>query len=189
MKNIIGNTLCFIALFFLFSFYGCRTSKNSVVKEKITIEKSGLKINKIDSTAEVIKDVQMKEFDSKSWVEVSNDFDFTFNGQNNEDLFEVIKTDNGYQFKGKGSATYKGSETKKDLINSTENSSFENLQTNIKSNSKLKLLSKENQSKTDKSKINKSTGFNLNFTILSIVIGSVALVLLWKFGFPKVKNK
>lgn len=189
MKSIIGNILCVLALFFICSFYGCRTSKNSVVKEKNTIEKSGLKINKIDSTAEVIKDVQMKEFDSKSWVEVSNDFDFTFNGQNNEDLFEVIKTDNGYQFRGKGSATYKGSETKKDLINSTENSSFENSQTNIKSNSKLEHISNEKESKIDKTKKNKTTGFNLNFTILSIVIGSVALVLLWKFGFPKVKNK
>lgn len=189
MKSIIGNILCVLALFFICSFYGCRTSKSSLFKESISIDKSDIKINKIDSVADIVRDLQSKEFNSKNLFEVSNDFDFTFNGQNNEDLFEVIKTDNGYQFKGKGSATYKGSETKKKLTKSTENSSFENSLSNIKSNSKLEHLSKENQSKTDKSKINKSTGFNLNFTILLIIIGSVALVLLWKFGFPKVKNK
>ena len=60
MKSQIGNTLCFISLFLIFSLYGCRTVKNSVTKEKTLTEKSELNIEKFDSISKIDKNKQNK---------------------------------------------------------------------------------------------------------------------------------
>lgn len=184
-KSKIGNIFCFLSLLLLVSFYGCRTSKNSVIKEKVSIEKSDLKIEKFDSISKIVKDNFLLKIDSSSWKEASSQFDFTFSGESNEDEFEFIKTENGYKFKGKGTVNYKGSEKSKDSAKIQNQTEITNEKTDVKKNGTTEIKSEENQTKIDKDKENKTVGFNWNFTILLIVLGVTSLILLWKFGLPK----
>lgn len=167
----------FLAILFVFAIiFNCRTAKSSVTKEKVSIEKSELKIDKFDSVSKIVKDNFLLKIDSSSWKEVSNQFDFTFSGESNEDEFEFIKTENGYKFKGKGTVNYKGSEKSKDstkIYNQKENV---NEKTDVRKNGTTEIKSKENQTKIDKNKQNKSVGFNWNFTIILIVGLVVSIV-------------
>lgn len=173
----------------LFLIIGCRTSKSVVEKHKESFSKEEFQLNKFDSVSKIIKDNFSLKVDSSNWKEVSNQFDFTFKGESNEDEFEFIKTDNGFKFKGKGTATYKGSSNYGDSTTIKNKTEQINENSDIKKNEVNQSKVDESKSKVDKNKENKSTGFNWNFTILLIVIGSVVLILLWKFGLPKLKNK
>lgn len=187
-RNIVSATTMFIALLLLVSSYGCRTSRSTVEKSKEIINKSELKINKIDSVSKVIKTNKITNFDSISWNNYFKQYDISYNGTTLEDYGTIEKTDKGWRFTGKVNVNLKGSENKGDSINKTVQSENINEVANIKSNSKKQNQVDESKSKVDKKKENKSTGFNWNFTIVLIIIGSVALFLFWKFGLPKLKD-
>lgn len=173
----------------LFLITGCRTSKNIVEKSKESISKSEIKLNKVDSVAKIIKSNKITNFDSITWFNYFNQYDISYSGTSVDDFGTLEKTENGFKFTGKLNVSLKGSESKGDSIKLKEQSENMNENTSIKFNSKAELKVNESKSKVNKKKENKSTGFNWNFTILIIIIGLVALVLLWKFGLPKVKSK
>ncbi|WP_312922505.1 hypothetical protein [Empedobacter brevis] len=173
----------------LFLIIGCRTSKNIVEKSKESISKSEIKLNKVDSVAKVDKTNKITNFDSITWSNYFNQYDISYSGTSADDFGTLEKTENGFKFSGKLNVTLKGSESKGDSIKLKEQSENMNENISVKTNSKTESSSKKSESKVDKKKENKSTGFNWNFTILLIIIGSIALVLFWKFGLPKLKSK
>ena len=187
-KSITGNILCFVALFFLFSFYGCRTTKNSVIKEKVLIEKSELEINKFDSVSKIDKINKINNSFQSRQTDFKQNLDISFNGLTNDDEFEFKFTENGFTAKGKGSVNQKSETNKKDSATSNKVDEVQKENSDIHKNRVTEIKSEENLSKINKDKQNKSVGFNWNFTILLIVIGAVALILLWKFGLPKFKK-
>ncbi|WP_353166459.1 hypothetical protein [Empedobacter brevis] len=158
-------------------------------KSKESVSKSDIKINKIDSIAKVIKTNKITDFDSITWSNYFNQYDISYSGTAVDDFGTFEKTENGFKFSGKLNVSLKGSESKGDSLKLKEQIENINENTSIKSNSKTELKSNESKSIVDKKKENKSTGFNWNFTIVLIIIGSVTLILLWKFGLPKLKSK
>lgn len=188
-RNLISLTTMFMALLLLIIAYGCRTSKSVIEKHKESFSKEELQINKFDSVSKINK---LKNIDN-SFQSQQTDFkqklDISFNGLNNDDEFEFKFTENGFIAKGKGSINQKTETNKKDSISSNKVDEIFKESSDIRKNYVNQNKVDETNSKVDKNKENKSTGFNWNFTILLIVIGSMALILLWKFGLPKVKNK
>lgn len=173
----------------LFLIIGCRTSKNIVEKSKESSSKSEIKLNKVDSIVKIAKTNKITNFDSITWSNYFNIYDISYFGTSADDFGTLEKTENGFKFSGKLNVSLKGSESKGDSIKLKEQSENMNENTSIKSNLKTELKSNESKSNVDKKKENKSTGFNWNFTILIIIIGLVALVLLWKFGLPKFRKR
>lgn len=166
----------------------CRTSKSSVIKEKVSIEKSELKNEKFDSISKIDKIKKIDNSFQSQWFEFWNKYDASFNGTSNEDTFELTFTENGFTAKGKGSVNLKSETNKKDAVSNNKVDEITNEKADVKKNGITEIKSEENQSKIDKDKQNESRGFNWNFTILLIVVGVVSLVLLWKFGLPKLKK-
>lgn len=168
----------------LFLITGCRTSKNIVEKSKESISKSEMKLNKVDSVAKVDKTNKIDNSFQSQFSDYKEKLDISFNGLSNEDSFELTFTENGFKVKGKGSVN------KKTEINKKDSSANNKVDKVLKDNSEVRKNEvnqskiEESKSNVDKKKENKSTGFNWNFTILIIIIGLVALVLLWKFGLP-----
>ncbi|MDM1073696.1 hypothetical protein HX001_14495 [Empedobacter brevis] len=188
-RKISSAATMFIALLLLISTYGCRTSKSVVEKHKENFSKEELQLNKFDSLANVIKTNNITNFDSITWSTYFNQYDISYSGTLTDDFGTLEKIENGFKFTGKLNVSLKGSESKGDSIKLKEQSENINENTSIKSNSKNELKSNESKSNVDKKKENKSTGFNWNLTILLIIIGSLALVLLWKFGLPKFRKR
>ncbi|WP_312552865.1 hypothetical protein [Empedobacter brevis] len=171
----------------LFLIIGCRTSKNVVEKSKESTSKSEIKLNKVDSVAKVIKTNNITNFDSITWSTYFNQYDISYSGTSTDDFGTFEKTENGFKFSGKLNVSLKGSESKSDSSKLKEQSENIKEYISVKSNSKTELQSNESKSKVDKSKENKSNGFNWNFTIILIVGVVVSLVLFWKSGLPKLK--
>ena len=188
-RNISSVTTMFIALLLLISTYGCRTSKSIVEKHKESFSKEELQLNKFDSVAKIDKLNKIDNSFQSQQTDFKQKLDFSFNGLSNDDIFEFQFTDNGFIAKGKGSINQKSETNKKD---STSNNKVDEI---FKENSTVHKSEvnqnkvEESKSKVDKKKENKSIGFNWNFTIVLIIIGSVALFLFWKFGLPKLKRK
>lgn len=189
MKRFIGNILCFVALFLLFSFYGCRTSKSSVTKEKVSIEKSELKTDKFDSVSKIDKLEKIDNSFQSQWSDFKQKLDISFNGLSNDDEFEFKFTENGFTAKGKGSINQKTETNKKD---STANNKVDKIfkeNSNIQKNEVNQNKVEESKSKVDKNKENKSSGPSFNSTIIITIAVVVTLILLWKFGLPKFKKR
>ena len=187
-KSKIGNIFCFLSMLLIVVFYGCRTSKNSVTKEKIEIEKSELKIDMFDSVSKVDKLTRIDNSFQSQKTDYKQKLDISFNGLTNDDEFEFKFTENGFIAKGKGSVNQKNETNKKDSATNSKADEIQKENSTVRKNGTIQIKSKESQTKTDKNKQNESTGFNFNFTILLIVVGVVSLVLLWKFGLPKLKK-
>lgn len=187
-KSKIGNVFCFLSLLLLVSFYGCRTSKSSVTKEKFSIEKSELKINKFDSITKIDKINKVDNSFQSQQTDFKQKLDISFNGLTNDDEFEFKFTENGFTAKGKGSVNQKSETNKKDSTTNNKVNEVSKENSDVRKNGTTEIKSKENQTKIDKDKENKSVGFNWNFTIVMIILGAVALILFWKFGLPKIRK-
>ena len=180
-RSIIKRIGLFITvLFTFFLISNCRTSKNEVVKEKIQINKEKIQINKIDSTAKVIKNNKILESDSISWNNFFKDYTINYNGVSNEDSFEVIRTDQGFRFQGKGNATLKEQTNKSDSINNKVKSEEINEDVNIKSDSKSEYNLDEDYFSKDKHHEDSSSGFNWNFTIILIIVICLSIYLFYR---------
>lgn len=186
MKRFIGNVLCFLALFLVVISYGCRTSKSTVEKHKESFSKEEIQLNNFDSVSKIDKLNKIDNSFQSQWSEFWNKYDASFNGLTNEDVFELTFTENGFTAKGKGSVNLKSESNKKDSITSNKVDEIFKESSDIRKNEVKQNKVDESKSKVDKNKENKSTGFNWNFTFFLIFIGLVALVLLWKFGLPKL---
>jgi len=187
-KSKIGNVFCFLSLLLLVSFYGCRTSKNSVIKEKVSIEKSDLKIEKFDSVSKIDKISKIDNSFQSQQTDFKQKLDISFNGLSNDDSFEFQFTENGFIAKGKGSVNQKTETSKKD--SATNKKVDETLKENsdIRKNEVNQNKVNESKSKVDKNKKNKSFGPSFNTTIIITIAVVVILILLWKFGLPKLKD-
>ncbi|HAR71847.1 MAG TPA: hypothetical protein DCR77_00355 [Flavobacteriaceae bacterium] len=173
----------------LFIILGCRTSKNIVEKSKESISKSEIKINKVDSVVKIDKLTKIDNSFQSQLSDFKEKLDISFNGLSNDDEFEFKFTENGFTAKGKGSVNQKTETNKKDsTVNNKVDETFKE-NSDIKKNEVNQNKVDESKSKVDKKKENKSTGFNWNFTIVLIIIGTVAVILFWKFGLPKLKSK
>lgn len=189
MKTFIGNVLCFLALFLVVISYGCRASKSTVEKHKESFSKEEFQLNKFDSISKIDKLNKIDNSFQSQWSDFKQKLDISFNGLSNDDEFEFKFTENGFTAKGKGSINQKTETNKKD---STANNKVDKIlkeNSTIQKNETNQNKVDESKSKVDKKKENKSTGFNWNFTIVLIVGVVVSLVLLWKFGLPKLKRK
>ena len=187
-KSKIGNVFCLLSMLLIVVFYGCRTSKNSVVKEKIEIKKSELLIDKFDSVSKIDKFNKIDHSFQSKQTDFKQKLDISFNGLTNDDEFEFKFTENGFIAKGKGYVNQKSETNKKDSVTDNKVNEIHKENSTILKNGTVQTKSEENQSKIDKDKQSQSRGFNWNFTILLIAIGVVALILLWKFGLPKFRK-
>lgn len=168
-------------LLILFTLSNCRTAKTQVEKMKEDFKKAEFVKYKHDSisTIEKLKSIEILKEDT--WKEFWNIYEVNFTGDSNEDEFEIIKTDEGYKFKGKGTAAIKNNS------NSGQNKSIDSeseKQTNnvlINSESEKKDEVKQSSSTINKSKTSTSTGFNWNFTIVIIVAVAVGLYLTYRY--------
>lgn len=185
MKSQIGNTLCFISLFLIFSLYGCRTVKNSVTKEKTLTEKSELNIEKFDSISKIDKQNKIETSFNSNWFEFWNKYDASFNGLSNEDTFELNFTENGFTAKGKGSVNLKSETNKKDSVSNNKADEIQKENSTIRKNETIEINSEENEIKIDKNKQNKSVGLSFNITIIIAIGVIIVSCLFWKFGLPK----
>ncbi|MGV0854755.1 hypothetical protein ACTS9E_04065 [Empedobacter brevis] len=139
--------------------------------------------------AKVIKTNKITDFDSITWSTYFNQYDISYSGTSTDDFGTFEKTENGFKFSGKLNVSMKGSESKGDSVKLKEQSENIKEDISVKSNSKTELKSNESKSKVDKKKVNKSTGFNWNFTIVLVFGIVVSLVLFWKFGLPKFRKR
>lgn len=187
-RKISSAVTMFIALLLLISAYGCRTSKSAIEKHKESFSKEELQLNKFDSVSKIDKLNKVDNSFQSQWSEFWSKYDASFNGLTNEDTFELTFNENGFTAKGKGSVNLKSESNKKDSTSSNKVDEILKENSSIQKNEVNQNKIDESKSKVDKNKQNQSTGFNLNFTILLIIIGSVGLVLLWKFGLPKLKK-
>ena len=148
-----------------------------------------LQINKFDSVSKIDKLKKIDNFFKSKQTDFKQKLEVSFNGLSNDDIFEFQFTDNGFIAKGKGSINQKTETNKKDSI--SNNKVDESLKENstVQKNEINQNTVDESKLKIDKNKQNQSTGFNWNFTIVIIVGVIVSLVLLWKFGLPKIKSK
>ena len=167
----------------------CRTSKSSVIKEKVSIEKSELKNEKFDSISKIDKIKKIDNSFQSQWSEFWNKYDASFNGLSNEDTFELIFTDNGFTAKGKGSVNLKSETSKKDSATNKKVDEILKENSDIKKNEVNQSKVDESKSEVDKNKENKSFGPSFNSTIIITITVVVILVLFWKFGLPKSKKR
>lgn len=187
-RNVISTITMFIALLLLISAYGCRTSKSVVEKHKESFSKEEIQLNKFDSVTKIDKLNKIDNSYKSQWSEFKQKLDISFNGLSNDDEFEFKFTENGFTAKGKGSINQKTETNKKD---STANNKVDKI---FKENSKIKKNEvnqnkvDESKSKVDKNKENKSFGPSFNTTIIITIAVVIILILLWKFGLPKLKK-
>ena len=187
-RKITSATTMFIALLLLVSFYGCRTSKSVVEKHKESFSKGELQINKFDSVSKIDKLEKIDNSFQSQWSDFKQKLDISFNGLSNDDEFEFKFTENGFIAKGKGSINQKTETNKKD---STANNKVDKIfkeNSNIQKNEVKQNQVDESKSKVDKDKENKSFGPSFNSTIIITIAVIVTLILLWKFGLPKLKK-
>ena len=189
MKTFIGNILCFLALFLVVISYGCRTSKSTAEKHKESFSKEELQINRLDSVTKVIKTNKITNFDSIGWNNYFKQYDISYNGTTLEDFGKIEKTDKGWKFSGKLNVNLKEDSNSGDFATIKNQSENINENTDIKSDLKNKNKVDESKSKVDKNKENKNFGPSFNSTIIITISVVVILILLWKFGLPKIKNK
>lgn len=188
MKTFIGNVLCFLALFLVVIFYGCRTSKSTVEKHKESFSKEEVQLNKFDSASKIDSVSKIDNSFQSQWSDFKQKLDISFNGLSNDDEFEFKFTENGFIAKGKGSINQKTETNKKD---STANNKVDKIfkeNSNIQKNEVNQNKVEESKSKVDKNKENKSSGPSFNSTIIITIAVVVTLILLWKFGLPKLKK-
>lgn len=188
MKTFIGNVLCFLALFLVVIFYGCRTSKSTVEKHKESFSKEEVQLNKFDSASKIDSVSKIDNSFQSQWSDFKQKLDISFNGLSNDDEFEFKFTENGFTAKGKGSINQKTETNKKD---STANNKVDKIfkeNSNIQKNEVKQNKVDESKSKVDKDKQNKSFGPSFNSTIIITIAVVLTLILLWKFGLPKLKK-
>ncbi|WP_291076327.1 MULTISPECIES: hypothetical protein [unclassified Empedobacter] len=188
MKTFIGNVLCFLALFLVVISYGCRTSKSTVEKHKESFSKEEFQLNKFDSISKIDKLNKIDNSFQSQWSDFKQKLDISFNGLSNDDEFEFKFTENGFTAKGKGSINQKTETNKKD---STANNKVDKIfkeNSNIQKNEVKQNKVDESKSKVDKDKQNKSFGPSFNSTIIITIAVVLTLILLWKFGLPKLKK-
>lgn len=171
----------FLILFTCLGISCCRTAKNEVVKEKIAQEKKEIKQETIDS--EIINDEKFSEQKSivDEWKFFWETYGISYNGTSAEDEFEVIKTETGYKFKGKG--TFNSSTENKNTTETNTTETDKLLQEQKKENSDYYIsdeLFEESSTKT-KEHTDQSTGFNWNFTVVLAIVVVVALFLLYRY--------
>lgn len=188
MKTFIGNVLCFLALFLVVIFYGCRTSKSTVEKHKESFSKGELQINKFDSVSKIDKLEKIDNSFQSQWSDFKQKLDISFNGLSNDDEFEFKFTENGFTAKGKGSINQKTETSKKDSATNKKVDETLKENSNIQKNEVNQNKVEESKSKVDKNKENKSSGPSFNSTIIITIAVVVTLILLWKFGLPKLKK-
>ncbi|MFV0140984.1 hypothetical protein [Empedobacter falsenii] len=148
-----------------------------------------MKIEKFDSVSKIDKISKIDNSFQSQQTDFKQKLDISFNGLSNDDSFEFQFTENGFIAKGKGSVNQKTETNKKDSISSNKVDEILKENSTVHKNEVNQNKVEESKSKVDKKKENKSIGFNWNFTFFLIVIGLVALVLLWKFGLPKFKKR
>lgn len=189
MKTFIGNALCFLALFLVVIFYGCRTSKSTVEKHKESFSKEEVQVNNFDSISKINKINKIDNSFQSQWSDFKQKLDISFNGLSNDDEFEFKFTENGFTAKGKGSINQKSESNKKDSITSNKVDKIFKENSNIQKNEVNQNKFDESKSKVDKNKENKSFGPSFNTTIIITIVVVVILILLWKFGLPKFNKR
>ena len=177
----------FIAILFTLFLLSCRTSKNEVVKDKVRIEVEKIQINKIDSVSDVIKNNNILESDSISWNNFFKDYTINYNGVSNEDSFEVVITDQGFRFQGKGNAVLKKQISKSDSVTTKKITEVINEFVNINSNSENKIKLDSISKIKEVQKENTSKGFNFNFTIVIIIVVIVLIYFIYRYYLRKSK--
>ncbi|WP_313579827.1 hypothetical protein [Chishuiella sp.] len=188
MKNhrkIVSLIALLISFLLIISFYGCRTSKKIVEKSKVDIEKSELKINKIDSSISIQKNNNLNKIDSLSWSSYMKEINFSFKGLDNNDELEIIKLNNGWKFKGKGIINGKSIDNKKDSLNSSNNHQIINERLKLDSSSKSEVKSNDSQIEIDKNKENQTLGFTIGVLVALILLGALMIYLIYKYFIKK----
>lgn len=189
MKTFIGNVLCFLALFLIVISYGCRTSKSAIEKHKESFSKEELQINKFDLVSKIDKLTKIDNSFQSQWSDFKQKLDISFNGLSNDDEFEFKFTENGFTAKGKGSINQKTETNKKDsTVNNKVDEIFKENST-VQKNEVNQNKVEESKSKVDKHKENKSFGPSFNSTIIITIAVVIILILLWKFGLPKINKR
>ncbi|MGV0847457.1 hypothetical protein ACTS9T_12930 [Empedobacter falsenii] len=173
----------------LFLIIGCRTSKSVVEKHKESFSKGELQINKFDSVSKIDKLEKIDNSFQSQWFEFWNKYDASFNGLTNEDVFELMFTENGFTAKGKGSVNLKSETNKKDSTSSNKIDEVFKENSDIKKNEVNQNKVEESKLKINKKKENKSFGPSFNTTIIITIAVVIILILLWKFGLPDFKSK
>ncbi|MFV0205284.1 hypothetical protein [Empedobacter falsenii] len=187
-RKITSATTMFISLLLLVSFYGCRTSKSVVEKHKESFSKEEVQVNNFDSISKINKINKIDNSFQSQWSDFKQKLDISFNGLSNDDFFEFQFTENGFIAKGKGSVNQKTETSKKD--SATNKKVDETLKENsdIRKNEVNQNKVEGSKSKVEKNKQNKSFGPSFNSTIIITIAVVVTLILLWKFGLPKLKK-
>lgn len=188
-RNVISVITMFIALLLLISAYGCRTSKSVVEKHKESFSKEELQLNKFDSVTKIDKLNKIDNSYKSQWSEFWSKYDASFNGLTNEDVFELMFTENGFTAKGKGSVNLKSETNKKDSTSSNKIDEVFKENSDIKKNEVNQNKVEESKLKINKKKENKSFGPSFNTTIIITIAVVIILILLWKFGLPKFKKR
>ncbi|SHL01953.1 hypothetical protein SAMN05443634_105145 [Chishuiella changwenlii] len=159
-----------ISLLIVFCLSSCRTSKKSIEKSRIEFEKNEVKKNNVDSSVLIQKDDALNKVDSLSWSNYMKELNFSFNGVNNNDELEIIKTDNGWKFKGKGFINGKSTDKKNDSIIKSNTHQVKNEVSKVNSRSKTELESNNSQITVDKEKDKFSIGPTFGVLILALII-------------------
>jgi hypothetical protein len=154
----------------VFCLSSCRTSKKSIEKSRIEIDRKEIKINKVDSSISVQKNNVLSKVDSLSWSNYMKELNFYFNGLDNNDELEIIKTDNGWKFKGKGFINGKSTDKKNDSIIKSNSHQAIVETSRINSNSKTEVESNNYLTKVDKGKDKFSIGPTFGILILALII-------------------
>lgn len=188
MKNhrkIVSFIVLLTSFLLVITFYGCRTSKKIVEKSKVDIEKSELNINQKDSLVNSDIKINNTKIDSLSWSSYMKELNFSFNGIDNNDELEIIKLDNGWKFKGKGSVN--GSQ--KQVNNDSLKKEFNNIQvlenTSVHKNEQTQSNSAENSSTINKKKENHTIGFTIGVLIALILLGALMIYLCYRYLLNK----
>lgn len=178
MRNNIKLRIgLFVAILFVLAFvFNCRSAKNSVQKSRDDFSKQELKINKIDSISNYVKNNKVSSFDSITWSNYFNQYDISYTGNDVNDFGAIEKTEKGWKFSGKLNVNLKENSNNGDFVTIKNKSENINENTIIKSDSKNQNQIAESKSKIDKAKENKSNGFNWNFTIVLIVGVAVSIL-------------
>ncbi|WP_313376698.1 hypothetical protein [Chishuiella sp.] len=188
MKNhrkIISLIALLISFLLIISFYGCRTSKKIVEKSKVDIEKSELKINKIDSISSVNTSTKSQKLDSITWNNYMKYYDISYLGTSIDDIGAIERTSSGWKFLGKVKVSLKGSENNSDSIIVSNSHQITNEQLKLDSNSKIEVKSNDSQIKINKNKENHTLGFTIGVLIALILLGALMTYLCYRYLLNK----
>ena len=182
MQNGFNHRIVMIiSLLIVFCLSSCRTSKKSIEKSRIEIEKNEVKLNKVDSTIFIQKNDVLNKVDSLSWFNSIKNYDISFLGNSNEDFGTIEQTLNGWKFIGKIKVNLKGVEEKGDSIQKSNNHQLTNKLSKVNSSSKTEVESNNHQIKVEKEKEKFSFGPTFGILMLALIILIYYLIKRFKY--------